>query len=95
MDLVSYEWDDAKRVENLAKHGIDFTAASEFAWATAYVRPDLRRDYGEPRFQAIGLLRQRIVVLVFTPRNGAYRLISFRPANSRERKAYEQACQGA
>ena len=27
-----YEWDEGKRAANLARHGINFTAAEDFAW---------------------------------------------------------------
>ena len=32
---MEYEWDEAKRRGNLAKHGIDFATAAEFDWPVA------------------------------------------------------------
>ena len=58
-----------------------------FAGSTLTVKDD-RRDYGEDRFIAIGFLNGRMVVLVWTPRDGAYRIIGMRKANDRERKLY-------
>ena len=58
-----------------------------FAGATLTVE-DERRDYGEDRFITIGFLDGIMVVLVWTPRNGAYRIISMRRANERERAHY-------
>ncbi|MNE51790.1 hypothetical protein D3C80_1464360 [compost metagenome] len=52
---------------------------------------DLRRDYGERRFQVLGYIGERLHALVFTPRDGAVHVISLRKANSREVKRYEQA----
>ena len=49
---------------------------------------DDRRDYGEARFITIGFLDDAMVVLVWTPRNDGYRIISMRKANERERKLY-------
>ena len=58
-----------------------------FAGSTLTVKDD-RRDYGEDRFIAIGFLNGRMVVLVWTPRDGAHRIIGMRKANDRERKLY-------
>jgi len=49
---------------------------------------DDRRDYGETRFITTGFLDGKMVVLVWTPRNGAYRIISMRKANEREREIH-------
>lgn len=50
---------------------------------------DNRADYGEQRFIAIGTLRQRIAVVVYTKRaHDIYRIISMRKANEREKKTY-------
>ena len=38
MEPVRYEWDEAKRVENLEKHGIDFTRVLRLRLATAVDR---------------------------------------------------------
>ena len=32
---LRYEWDDAKRLSNLIKHGVDFEEADRFDWAEA------------------------------------------------------------
>ena len=58
-----------------------------FAGATLTVE-DGRRDYGENRFITIGFLDGAMVVLVWTPRAGAHRIISMRKANERERALY-------
>jgi uncharacterized DUF497 family protein len=49
---------------------------------------DDRRDYGEPRFITIGFLDARMVVMVWTPRREALRIISLRKCNEREQEAY-------
>jgi uncharacterized DUF497 family protein len=46
--------------------------------------PDDRKDYGEPRFISAGILRDRLVVLVWTPRGAARRIISMRYAHDKE-----------
>ena len=62
-------------------------AGEVFAGATLSV-PDDRKDYGEDRFITIGFLDGSMVILVWTPRDGAHRIISMRKANERERALY-------
>jgi uncharacterized protein len=49
---------------------------------------DSRQDYGEPRIQTIGYLAGRMVMVVWTPRGSARRILSMRYCNDRERKIY-------
>ena len=82
------EFDSAKRAATLNARGLDMARAGEvFAGATLTVEDD-RRDYGEDRYITIGFLEGAMVVLVWTPRDGAYRIISLRKANERERALY-------
>ncbi|HQR54229.1 MAG TPA: BrnT family toxin [Burkholderiales bacterium] len=50
---------------------------------------DLRKEYGEQRFQALGLVAGRLHAMVFTPRSGKVHVISLRKANRREVRRYE------
>jgi uncharacterized DUF497 family protein len=88
--LVCIEFDPAKRPRTLAERGLDMAdAGAVFAGATITVEDD-RMDYAEPRFITIGRLRGRMVVIAWTPRGRAYRIISMRKANEREQAAYGQ-----
>ena len=58
-----------------------------FAGATLTVEDD-RQGYGGVRFITIGFLDSRMVILVWTPRDDAYRIISMRKANEREQAIY-------
>ncbi len=62
-------------------------AGEVLAGATLTVEDD-RQDYGENRFITIGFLDARMVVLVLTLRDGAYRIISMRKVNDREQSLY-------
>lgn len=91
--VMQFEWDEAKRLANLAKHGIDFIDVGEL-----WVRPRLDRYYvesrdGEHRVTAIGTINHddRIVAVVYTMRNGVTRIISLRRARRYERKDYQNA----
>ena len=82
------EFDAVKRATTLEARGLDMARAEEvLAGATLTVEDD-RQDYGEDRFITIGFLDGTMVVLVWTPRAGAYRIISVRKANERERTHY-------
>ena len=63
-----YDWGGRKQTENTAKHGVDFAEVEEFAWETAVIRSDLRRDYGEDRYFAFGTIGGRLHTLIFTSR---------------------------
>ncbi len=82
-------FDPQKNERNIAARGISFELADEFEWDGALVVEDTRKDYGERRFQALGLIAGRLHALVFTPRSGAVHVISLRKANRREVKRFE------
>ena len=62
-------------------------AEEVFAGATLTVEDD-RQDYGEVRYITIGFLDEAMVVLIWTRRDDAHRIISMRRANERERRLY-------
>ncbi len=89
---MDFEWDPAKDVANLAKHGIRFAQASQvFADPGRLERIDRRRDYGEERRQMIGDVDGRILFVAYTLREGRIRLISARRAHRNEEEAYRQS----
>ena len=82
------EFDEAKRSETFEARGLDMARAAEvFADATLTVEDD-RQNYGEVRYITIGFLDEVMVVLVWTRRATAHRIISMRKANERERRLY-------
>jgi hypothetical protein len=87
---MQYEWEEAKAKANLAKHKIDFSEAVEFDWETAIETYDDRLDYEEDRWIALGFIREKLCVLVYTLRLDQIRIISLRKANKRERYFYEK-----
>jgi uncharacterized protein len=86
----SFEWDPAKREANLRKHGIDFVRAVRIFEVPVLERQDRRRDYGEPRFVAVGLVEEILLAVVYTPRELTFRIISARKAHRHEKAAYRQ-----
>ena len=77
-----------KRAVTLETRGLDMARAREVFAGPALTVEDDRWDYGEDRFIPIGFLDGAMVVLVWTPRNRADRIISMRKANERERTLY-------
>jgi Uncharacterized protein conserved in bacteria len=84
------EFDPAKSEKNARERGLPFTMVEEFVWETAQVAEDMRFAYPERRFVALGFLGERLHVLCFTPISEGIRVISFRKANKREVRRYEQ-----
>ena len=82
------EFDEAKRATTLKARGLDLARAAKVFDGTTLTTQDDRRDYGEDRYITIGFLDGAMVVLVWTPRGTAYRIISMRKANERERRLY-------
>jgi uncharacterized DUF497 family protein len=89
--LVRFEWDEAKRAANLAKHGVDFADVPEIFTGPMLIGPDARRNYGEVRQIGFGFIRGRLMVVAFTERQSdTIRIISARKANSREKIFYQE-----
>lgn len=90
--LISWTYltTQSKNEKNIAERKLSFEMARDFEVATALIVEDLRKEYPERRFQALGYIEERLHMLVFTPRNGKVHVISLRKANSREVKRYEQ-----
>ena len=81
-------FDPAKNTRNIEERGLAFTAATNFDWSSALIAEDLRQDYFEKRYQALGYLDEHLCMLVFTPRGPGIHVISLRRANKRERNLY-------
>ena len=88
--MEGYEWDSAKAVANLRRHGVDFADAAlslEDPSALTVADPDAT---GEERFICLGSdPAARILVTVFAHRGKNIRIISSRRASPAERRRYE------
>ena len=87
---MEFEWDENKRIANLAKHNIDFADVwAVFEDEHKFEFVDNRKDYGEERRRTIGLMQNvLVVVVVHTQRNTKTRIISVRRAKKQERSLY-------
>ena len=85
---MRFEWDEAKRLSNLRRHGFDFRDGEKiFAGETASFL-DNRFDYDETRFLTIGILDGRVVAVIHTETNEVTRIISIRKALKNEEETY-------
>jgi uncharacterized DUF497 family protein len=89
-----FEWGENKYQNNLKKHRIDFADAATIWAGPVTERQDLRRDYGEARFIAYGVVGGQVLAVVYTWRGEARRIISARKAKNAERRAYYEGIAG-
>lgn len=85
---MEIEFDPTKRAATLKGRGLDMADAGAIFDGATLTASDDRQNYGEPRYITIGFLKARMVVVVWTPRGEARRIISLRKANGKEQKAY-------
>jgi uncharacterized DUF497 family protein len=86
---LEFEWDDAKAIDNYARHGVSFEVAQKvFTDPFAVERIDDRQDYGEERLIIIGLVDGQVLFVVYTERAERLRLISARRATRHEQDDY-------
>src|ERR1700730_6227899 len=85
---MDFEWDEAKRLSNILKHGVDFVDAIGIFTSRFEETEDLRHDYGERRTRTFGEIGGQVLHVVSTWRNDRRRIISARRARRNERRAY-------
>lgn len=88
---MKFEWDDNKNRSNYEKHGLSFEEAALIFQDTVLTHEDTRHDYGETRKISIGKIQNIVcITTVHTDRSGITRIISARPANKKERRAFDE-----
>lgn len=89
---MKFEWDQAKASANKRKHVVSFEEAASIFRGFHVDRHDLRRDYGETRFIALGVDSNGVVLnVVYTLRGENVRIISAWKASKHERETYSNA----
>jgi uncharacterized DUF497 family protein len=86
--LVRIDFDPVKRLRTLEARGLDMARAEEVFEGPSLTFTDVRFAYGEERFVTVGFLSGRMVVLAWTERGNARRIISMRKANEREQERF-------
>lgn len=87
---MRFEWDEAKRLLNRAKHGFDFADAERIEWDYAMLAA-VQREAGEERELIYAPLDGSLVVVVAVMRGAVMRLISMRAATKREKQQFYDA----
>ena len=86
---MKIEWSAAKALVNIHKHGVSFEDAAEVFRDPDFVEVlDLREDYGEDRVVPTGLVDGQVLVVVYTERQTAIRIVTARRANKHEQQDY-------
>jgi uncharacterized protein len=89
---VGFAWDPRKAQRNLAKHEVSFDEAVtvfEDEFFLVFADPD--HSMAEIRFIIMGRSEQgRLLVVAYTERSDAIRIISAREATRSERKVYAE-----
>ena len=93
INRVEITYHPAKSASNIELRGLSFAQVADFDFQTAIIWIDARKAYPEVRISALGLLAGRVHALVFAETTNGIRVISFRKANKREVKRYEQETQ--
>ena len=83
-----YAWDEAKRLANLRKQGIDFRDAPKIFRGFTLTAEDDREFYGERRFLTLGLLEDQVVSVAHAERGKDIRIISICKATKHEARFY-------
>ena len=87
-------YDEEKRALTLKHRGLDFAHAAQVFTGRTFTIEDDRMDYGEIRYQTIGRLGRKTVMVAWTPRGNARRIISMRKCNAKERENYQAGLGG-
>ena len=85
---MGVEFDDSKDQANIAKHGVSLAFGAVVLANAIGEMEDARRDYGERRMNAFGLVDGRLLACTFTIRNRVYRVISVRRASRKEQRTW-------
>jgi uncharacterized DUF497 family protein len=84
----TFEWDENKRLSNIAKHGIDFEDAKQVFSDQAAFTFASARSADEHRYVTVGLVKGTLMAVIFTRRAAVIRIISARIARDSERQMY-------
>jgi len=89
-EVERFEWDENKRQKIIQECGLDISVLAPLVLAapnTVFL-PDNRRDYGEERWLAFGIVSGLRLCVCFTLRNDVVRLITIYKVNKRDWEKY-------
>ena len=83
-----FEWHEAKRLSNIARHGLDFVDA-DLLFGGPLIVGNAKTVSGEPRKMVTGLIGDAYVTAIYTVRDNSIRMISLRRARDEERGRHQ------
>ncbi len=81
---VEIEFDPAKDAKNIRERGLSLSTGVAVLANLVASYEDVRKDYGERRMVAFGIVAGRLLCLIYTRRGDVVRFISLRRANTKE-----------
>jgi uncharacterized DUF497 family protein len=69
---MEVEWDETKRLANLAKHGLAFIDVAKLDWRNALILEDRRKPYPEPRYWTFATREGRLHMVAFCVRGARF-----------------------
>jgi uncharacterized protein len=81
---MKFSWHEPKRQMTLKNRGLDFADAEQIFAGPTFTFEDERKNYGERRWVTLGLLREKVIVIVHTESETEIRVISMREADKDE-----------
>jgi uncharacterized protein len=85
-----FEWDEEKRLSNIKERGVDFRDAALIFEGPVITKEDMREDYGERRFRALGRVDNEYYVVAYTWRGSTCRIISVWRVDEEGKERYEE-----
>lgn len=83
-------FDPAKRDRTFKERGLAFEDAALIFAGPTYNQFDDRNDYPEERIITVGMLNDRMMIVVWTQRGNARHVFSMRKANDREQRKFSE-----
>ncbi|WP_026381190.1 BrnT family toxin [Afifella pfennigii] len=87
---MEFEWSETKRQEVIERRKVDILYAAFIFEGPVFVSKDGRKEYGEDRWIAVGLVENECFVVVYTIRDGTIRLITAWKGGRHERRRYQE-----
>ena len=87
---MEFEYDENKSKTNKKKHGIDFVDIQEL-WSDENLIEIPAKNLDEPRYMAIGQIKEKHWLVIIAHRNEKIRIISARRSRSEEINLYESS----
>lgn len=86
---MEFEWDEAKSEWTRRERGFGFDLAIEIFDGPVVEWEDCRRDWGEVRTAAVGVVNGRFLTVIYTMRGDKRRIISARVSRKKEKERWE------